>query len=104
MPEYIEREAVLNESIEVYHWNGWEDRYDDFVPTEAIRAVPAADVVAVKHSRWDTIFFQRLETELASYTHICPECKYLYRDLHMKGHNYCPNCGAIMDGGKDNAN
>jgi hypothetical protein len=53
---------------------------------------------SVKHSRWDTAFFRRLENELASYTHFCPECKYLYRDLRVKGHNYCPNCGARMDG------
>lgn len=45
--EYIEREAALNEAQEVYHWCGHENRYSDFVPVDAIRAIPAADVVEV---------------------------------------------------------
>lgn len=49
--EYIEREAALNEAQEVYHWCGHENRYSDFVPVDAIRAIPAADVVEVVRCR-----------------------------------------------------
>ena len=49
-----------------------------------------------RHGRWDTVFYEGNGT-LASYSHICPKCKYFYRDFHFKGHNYCPNCGAKMD-------
>lgn len=62
--------------------------------------VPTVEVV---HSQWDTVFYERNGT-LASYSHICPKCKYFYRDLRFEGHNYCPNCGVnMMDGEKDNA-
>lgn len=57
---------------------------------------PTIDVVEVVHSQWDTVFYERNGT-LASYSHLCPECKYFYRDVRFKGHSYCPNCGAKMD-------
>lgn len=63
---------------------------------EAIDMAPAVDAVEVVHSQWDTVFYESHGT-LSSYTHICPECKYLYRNLRFKGHKYCPECGAKMD-------
>ena len=62
-----------------------------------IRDQPTVDAVEVVHSQWDTVFYESHGT-LASYSHICPVCKYLYRDIRFKGHKYCPNCGAKMDG------
>ena len=47
MAEYIEREAVLAEAQEVYHWCGHENRYGDFVPVEAVCGIPASDVAPV---------------------------------------------------------
>ena len=64
---------------------------------QALKDAPTVDAVEVVHSKWDTVFYERNGT-LASYSHICPECKYFYRDLRFKGHNYCPNCGADMRG------
>ncbi len=52
---------------------------------------------AIKHSKWDTVFYQRHSDTLATYTHLCPECKYLYQDLRLKGYNFCPQCGVKMD-------
>ena len=57
---------------------------------------PTVDAVEVVHGAWDTVFYERNGT-LASYSHLCPNCKYFYRDTKFKGHNYCPNCGAKMD-------
>lgn len=48
-----------------------------------------------RKGRWDTVFYERNGT-LASYSHLCPKCKYFYRDVRIKGHNFCPNCGADM--------
>ena len=50
--EYIEREAVLNEQMEICHWDGLNDSYDDFVAVKDILAIPAADVEEVRHGRW----------------------------------------------------
>ena len=64
-----------------------------FVNRDSIKV----DAVEVVHSKWDTVFYERNGT-LASYSHLCPECKYFYKDVRFKGHNYCANCGAKMDG------
>ena len=42
MTEYIEREAALEESVELYYWCGYEDRYGYFVPVDAIQCIHAA--------------------------------------------------------------
>ena len=59
---------------------------------------PAADVQEVKHGRW-------IKREYCSnysgydYGMKCSVCgKPLYRQLSEKMPNYCPNCGARMDG------
>ena len=31
-----------------------------------------------------------------SFSHLCPECKYEYRDLNVNGESVCPNCGVEM--------
>ena len=61
---------------------------------------PTVDAAPVVHSQWDTVAYERHRT-ISAYSHSCPECKYVYGDIKFKGHNYCPNCGAKMDGGND---
>lgn len=65
------------------------------------KAMPTADVVEVKHGEWKEI--QRYEpTDKAAIN----ECSVCHDTIWMydgeRGWNYCPNCGAKMDGGKDN--
>ena len=56
-----------------------------------VEQMPTVDAVEVVHGRW----------EQARYTeaplHICSECD----KPEYKQHNYCPNCGAKMDGDGD---
>ena len=95
MAEYIKREAALEESVELYHWCGYEDRYGDFVPVDAIQRIPAADVAPIRHGRW---------IEQQKYTFgIMYDCSICDNRILDNGHswNYCPNCGARMDGGDD---
>lgn len=54
-----------------------------------IADIPAADVAPVVHAQW-------IEDE--SGIIICPKCKRGY-NLIAKFTNYCPACGAKMDGG-----
>lgn len=56
---------------------------------EAINDTPTADVVEVKHGKWVC-----LEAEIGYFA--CSECD--HRILRAEC-NYCPNCGAKMDGG-----
>jgi hypothetical protein len=57
---------------------------------------PTADVVEVRHGEWETT--ADATPNWLAYTHICSVCKTSYKDLISKGHNYCHNCGAKMDG------
>lgn len=52
----------------------------------------AADVVEVKHGRWKSVGLAGLK---------CSKCG--HEDHWKMYYSYCPNCGAIMDGGKENA-
>ena len=62
-----------------------------FFADVCVAAAPTVDAVPVVHAQW---------IEDGSGIIICPECKRGY-NLHAKYTHYCPNCGAMMDGGAD---
>ena len=60
----------------------------------------AVDVAPVVHGRWEYIP-QTLNT-LSQFR--CPFCRWWSLDPSIDGaYNYCPNCGAKMDGGDGDA-
>lgn len=67
-----------------------------------IREMPAADVAEVVHGEW-----LRSDDDWNSLTTIqcslCSEewCFETDDDVSLLNYKYCPNCGARMDGGKD---
>lgn len=92
MAEYIEREKT----VELLRSLGnREYRKENGTIQEAIKMIsypeytPTADVAPVGHAQW---------IEDGSGIIICPECKRGY-NLIAKFTNYCPACGAKMDGG-----
>lgn len=93
MAEYIEREALmkeLSESVEPFNTGS---------VFRAIRKQAAADVAPVVHGRWEYIP-QTLNT-LSQLR--CPFCGWWSLDPSIdSGYNYCPNCGARMDGDANN--
>lgn len=66
----------------------------DAVIGRKIDAAPTIDAVPVVHGEW--IRGDKLAWQLEHY--ICSVCSTI---LWGKRRNYCPNCGAKMDGGKD---
>lgn len=91
--EYIEREALLDQDFTYKCIN-----IDDIsVVEKLIKNVPAADVAPVVHGKWIPI-----RTETFIYVEKCSECSYVeeYNINPDKGisPNFCPNCGAKMDG------
>ena len=109
MSEYIEREAAVTvpvlpkEHREYQTFNlddayeqGWYDALDNLVN------IPAADVSPVRHGRW--IEPSRLYYGAKQY-----ECSLCYSDTFWKKHSitekypHCPNCGALMQGGEQDA-
>lgn len=90
MAEYIEREAALEICEKEYQERlRMLDYCGDTVAWNignAIKAVPAADVAEVRHGRWKGEGFGDYSCSL------CCEI------VSGNDHNYCPNCGARMDG------
>ena len=110
MAEYIEREAAI-ESLHV--------ALDSAI--NALRNAPAADVAPVVHGRWILEAHDERVNYRWNVTAECSECcdeqkeiwagffpnvpPSIARDVALvsaesvKLSNYCPNCGAKMDGG-----
>ena len=65
-----------------------------------IDAIPTADVAEVKHGEWEVTEYKE------HFNVVCSNCKkdfYVYKrgQYRILISNYCPNCGAKMDGGND---
>ena len=94
--EYISREAALTALQDSDLFNTTERQL------RAIRELPAADVAEVVHGEW-----LRSDDDWNSLTTIqcslCSEewCFETDDDVSLLNYKYCPNCGARMDGGKD---
>ena len=84
--EYIEREVLLK--------NLNRFAQDNYCVTinDVIMNLPAADVVEVVHGKWDD--------SLDGITPYCSICGRSHK-LMVRTPNYCPNCGAKMDGGEE---
>ena len=70
----------------------WEYHKAYIVERDVIDAQPTVDAVEVVHGRWDTIWYG---TDSRGNVVKCSVCGYRKFDTTD---NYCPNCGAKMDG------
>ena len=103
MAEYIERESAIKELMNDAPEQVGYSRED---AADCIRYMPAVDVAPVRHGQWIPL------TECANEGVYCSICKKKvwksdYAQCSKKsrnklGSNYCPNCGAKMDGGIGN--
>ncbi len=92
MAEYISRNRLLVVLDKNFgHTSGAA------VLKQLIENAPAADVVEVKHGKW--------EENRYAFCNVCSECGTIVDRSAIKWQsgelNYCPNCGAKMDGGKN---
>ena len=89
MDEYIDRAVAVSQANFIH--GRWDDVY---VSAATLMAMPAADVAPVIHGQWEPG------------NPICPVCggnkfKDLDADIWCDWQpDFCPNCGAKMDGGK----
>ena len=87
MAEYIERDAVIDLITHRYE--------NPEICTQEINSIPAADVAPVAHGRWVSVAGKR--------DRICSRClhnePYKNADDDAKVFEFCPHCGAKMDGG-----
>ena len=56
---------------------------------------PAAEVAPVVHGRWESCFEDWRHQIEGS---MCSVCGYEHYAVSILNYNYCPNCGAKMDG------
>ena len=103
MTEYIEREAISEKIRKYYYKNppnfSYGEGFDrglDRAQREILNA-PTADVAPVRHGRW---------IDKGEYA-VCMECggrsgtQYDGVEPIPLMTQFCPNCGAIMDGGAE---
>ena len=83
MADYIDKQAFLDHMRRT-------DRY--FTVKRDIESFPTVDVAPVVHGRWET-------NSDRPDSLICSVCKCGFDMWKHDPHNYCPNCGAKMDGG-----
>lgn len=95
MPEYIEQGAAKRAVDLAMDLTDVE--YD--MICNQIDKLPAADVEPVRHGKWEWLEPNRLVRECMCGT--CPVCK--VRSQYIINTLLCPNCGANMDGGEENA-
>ena len=96
MSEYINREAairaLLNDAPEQVGYSR-EDAAD------CIRYMDAADVAPVRHGLWEARAIPRSDPD-GDWIALEYHCSLCNR-LEYRKENYCPNCGAKMDGVDD---
>lgn len=93
MPKLIDREPLLEAMRDceaVTHSVGYSDMI------AIIEDIPTIDAKPVRHGRW---IFGSSKTSCWMTCSIC--CK--SQSGQTATFSYCPNCGARMDGGADNA-
>ena len=92
MDEYIKREALVHRLKSPYLFNITPRIF------EIISEIPAADVAPVVHGRWDDS--GRYTFPGGSTAVRCTNCgcALTESEYHLNNWNYCPVCGAKMDG------
>ena len=104
MDEYIEREAISEEIRKYYYKNppnfSYGEGFDRGLDRaqRAILDAPAADVAPVRHGRWVQVICHE-EFEDGFVDHVKECCSVCHAPNGRKTTNYCPDCGAKMDGG-----
>ena len=86
MAECIEREAVIDLITRRYE--------NPEICTQEINSIPAADVAPVVHARW---------VDAGRGIKACSNCNHGIKEHMACANHYCPNCGAKMDGGDNDA-
>ena len=89
MTEYIKR----SDAIEVL--TGWDTEPTDMDIKWALNNLPAEDVTPVVHARWKSYHDYFTKKHIGW---ICTNCSGVQMNLINGDSEFCPRCGAWMDG------
>lgn len=98
---YIARVEAFGVVQDHFQQGGFKSYKDGQKCMDRIKDIPAADVVEVRHGTW-------LATDAYPHNIYCSKCYKIFAQEHWEiwqdgslPRDYCPSCGAIMDGGHD---
>lgn len=99
MAEYIDREAAIK-AIYDSDPNGIRRTLGFNVGQieEALRAIPTADVAPVRHGKWVHSRYENCSEQFEMVKCSCCGREAYAMAFYVRDGNYCPNCGARMDG------
>lgn len=98
MARYIDACELAEEINSLKISLGGKDIFSDRAKDSVLRLIdeqPTADVVEVKHGEWINGRYNDFQDNV--YEEQCSICGRYSKDY---GRDFCPNCGAKMDGGK----
>lgn len=101
MVEYIDRQAAIDFVNSGHLVNPNEPRWSDNEVVAFLKSRPSADVQPVRRGNWeerkvsDKNCIDEWQTACCSVCHKYHTTPYMY---YFDNYNYCPNCGAKMDG------
>ena len=88
MGDLIERDWVLKRMV-------FEPDY------EVVQMAPAVEAEPVRHGRWEIVIVSTSNPYESEIEEKCSLCgRFVQRYGTQPQDNYCPNCGARMDGGE----
>lgn len=99
MAEYIKRETAVRAVMAAK----WVDGSDGAMAMEIVASPATADVAPVVHGLWEkepSSFWRWTPSGAVVVARTTYRCGLCGRGTAVKS-NYCPNCGAKMDGGAD---
>ena len=109
MAEYIEREAYRDRLADLESWCQDLRKPGLKQALEMFDEVPAADVAPVVHGRWTETDWVEMESGGHDFIKTpkaalrCSNCRNGFKKELLWKTNFCPNCGAKMDGGDNDA-
>lgn len=90
MAQYIKRDDAKNAVHR--HW------LDSSRTLDAIMDIPAADVAPVVHGRWIGETYETISAKGRKIKNVKNHCSACGKSTGRNKTDYCPNCGAKMDG------
>lgn len=104
MAEYIERKTAFDAITDLAGKAPTRSAYEAvWKSARALKKIPAADVAPVVYGRWIHSRYEDCSEQFELVK--CSQCNHeaYAMAFYVRGGNYCPACGAKMDGGDNDA-